>query len=95
MSPRRTRRTFSNEFKARAVELVLKGGRDARDVARELEIDRSVLQSWVRLADPKAPPAPAESEKDELQRLRREVETLRMEREFLKKAAAFFAKETK
>src|SRR5688500_5063000 len=93
----RTRRRFTDEFKASAVRLVLEEGKTVRAVARDLDLVESALGSWVKQAkaDRGAGPAGAitSSEKEELARLRRENRTLKMEREILKKAAAFFAKE--
>jgi transposase len=94
---RRRRRAFTKEFKADTVRLVLEGGRSIPDVARDLELTESALRLWVRQAEVDAgrgkPGELTTAEREELQRLRREVKTLRLEREILKKAAAFFAKE--
>ena len=91
---RRARRTFTDEQKAEAVRLARETG-NLRQVARDLDIGRSSLVAWVRQADVDAGQGPegalTTEEKAELARLRREVKTLRMERDFLKKAAAFFA----
>jgi transposase len=91
------RRRFSMEFKAEAVKLVLDEGRIASQVARELDVPESSLYTWVqqsRIDRGKGPKdALTTAEKQELSQLRREVKQLRMEREILKKAAAFFAKE--
>jgi transposase len=66
-------------------------------VARDLDLTRSALDSWVRQAEIDEGSGPegalTSEEKKELQRLRRQVRTLEMERDFLKKATAFFAKE--
>ena len=94
--PRRTRRTYSDEQKADAVRLVKEAGSIAK-VARELGIDRSVVGHWVRQAEIDAGEGPegalTTDEKAELTRLRRQVRILEQERDFLKKAAAYFAKE--
>jgi len=94
---RRKRRTFTDEFKAQAVELVLKSGKPVSEVARDLDLVPSALGDWVKQA--KAQPTPAqkvlEDQGLELARLREEVRVLRMERDFAKKAAVFFAKESK
>jgi len=93
---RRARRKFTSEFKAGAVRLVL-GGRKASQVARDLDIHETVLSSWVRQAKVDRGQGPSGAltteEKEELSRLRKENRELRLEREILKKAAAFFAKE--
>jgi transposase len=66
-------------------------------VARELDLTETALRDWVRQAEVDAgrgrPGALTTEEREELTRLRREVRTLRMERDILKKATAFFAKE--
>jgi transposase len=94
----RVRRKFTDEFKASAVRLVVEEGRGIREVARDLDLVESALGNWVKQSkvDRGAGPAGAmtSSEKDELARLRSENRVLRMEREILKKAAAFFAKES-
>ncbi len=95
----RTRRRFSREFKQEAVRLVRERGVAMSEVARDLDIHVSVLRSWVRaqVADPThAFPGEGQQrpEAAELARLRREVTKLRAERDILKKAAAYFAKES-
>jgi transposase len=87
------KRRFSSEFKAHAVELVRVSGKSATEVAKDLGISTAALCRWVGKAAASTPAS--ESQAAELKRLRKEVETLRMERDFLKKAAAFFAKESK
>jgi transposase len=107
VSKRRKRREFSPEFKAEAVKLVLVGGRSVRSAAIDLGISGMTLHRWVEAAEdaktraeaPVQAEAPTSAaltatERAELLRLRREVEQLRMDREILKKAAAFFAKES-
>jgi len=94
---RRARRKFTEEFKARAVRLVLREGQTAAQVARDLDLVESVLHGWVRQAkiDRGMGPAGAltSEEREELSRLRKENRVLKEEREILKKAAAFFAKD--
>jgi transposase len=91
------RRQFSPEFKAEAVRYVLEEKRTVCDVARSLDIAPSVISRWVVQAEADRGKGPKDAlttaEKQELAQLRREVKQLRMEREILKKAAAFFAKE--
>ena len=93
---KRKRRSFTAEFKAETVRLV-EGGKSIPEVARELDLTESALRSWVRQAEVDAgrgkPGALTTAEREELSQLRREVKNLRIEREILKKAAAFFAKE--
>jgi transposase len=96
---RRKRRAFTREFKAERVRLVIEGGRSITDVARDLDLTESALRQWVHQAQvDRGQGKPGEltsAEREELQRLRREVKELRMDREILKHAAAFFAKESK
>jgi transposase len=94
--PRRVRRRFSEEFKTGAVRLVLDEGKTVGRVARELDLTESALRNWVERARAdrtKGRTGLTTEEREELRRLRKEVRTLRTEREILKKAAAFFAKE--
>jgi transposase len=95
----RARRKFSKEFKHEAVRQ-LTAGRQLTQVARELGVDPTVLRRWQEQV--KVDPASAfpgngqqRAEEAELVRLHREVVQLRAERDFLKKAAAFFAKESR
>ena len=91
------RRAFTKEFKAQTVRLVRDSGKSIGVLARELDLGESVLRSWVRQGDVDSgrgrPGALTTEEREEVTRLRREVRTLRMERDILKKATAFFAKE--
>ena len=91
------RRAFTNEFKAQTVRLVQDSGKSIGVIARELDLGESVLRNWVRQAEVDAGRgrlgALTTDEREEVARLRREVRTLRMERDILKKATAFFAKE--
>lgn len=101
--PKQTRRKFSPEFKAGAVEMATRPGAAISHAARDLDIGEGSLHEWIKqsrgvttrgLSASSSGPV-GETERDELIRLRREVTTLRMERDFLKKAAAFFAKESR
>lgn len=95
---RRERRSFSKEFKAQAVELVLSSGQSIGKIAKDLDLTESALERWVKQAKESkeaTKPGTPEGEKAELARLREENRILRMERDFLKKAAAFFARESK
>jgi len=94
---RRARRSFSPEFKAQTVELVREGGKSITQVARDLDLTESAVREWVRQADVNdgRREGLTTDEKAELAQLRRENRVLREEREILKKAAAFFAKETR
>jgi transposase len=97
--PRRTRRNYPPEFKARAVELVLKSGKSVTQMSKDLGVTQTVLNDWVNKAtrgiSKDELPQLEETPEAELKRLREEVYVLRMERDFLKKAAAFFAKDSK
>lgn len=92
----RPRRSFTDEFKASAVALVLKEGKSVTSVARDLDLTASALGKWVEQARADAGKSTrgtlTTEEKEELARLRRENRELRLEREILKKAAAFFAR---
>jgi len=96
---KRRRRKFTDEFKREAVRLVQQGDGNVSQVARDLDLSVSALRKWVKEADierGKGPPeALSKAEREELGKLRRRVRTLEEEREILKKAAAFFAKESK
>ena len=92
---RRERRSFSPEFKADAVKLV-RSGKTVSQVARELDLTQTALREWVRRAEADAGERQdvlTTEERQELARLRRENKQLRQEREILKAAATFFAKE--
>jgi transposase len=93
---RRLRRQFTDEFKAGAIRLVLDEGKTVGAVARELDLTPSALADWVRRAQAdrtKGRTGLTGVEREELTRLRKDNRELRMEREVLKKAAAFFAKD--
>ena len=93
---RRERRKYTAEQKADAVRMVREVGNLAK-VARDLELTESSLRNWVKQADIDEGHGPegalTTEEREELRRLRRDNRRLEMERDFLKKAAAFFAKE--
>lgn len=95
---KRKRRHFTPEYRAEVVRLVRTGGKTAGQVARDLDLTETSVRAWVRQADIDDGKGPAgaltTAEREELAALRRENKTLRLEREVLKKAAAFFAKET-
>ena len=91
------RRAFTKEFKAQTVRLVRDSGKSIGAIARELDLGETAVRSWVRQAEIDGgrgrPGALTTDERKEFTRLRQEVRTLRMERDILKKATAFFAKE--
>jgi transposase len=92
----RARRAFTTEFKAETVELIRSSGKSIGEVCRDLDLTETAVRRWVQQAEIDAGKRPGltTAEREELARLRREVLVLREEREILKKAAAFFAKET-
>jgi len=86
---------YPEEFRREAVRLVLTTDKSAAQVARDLGISDKTLGNWVRVEQEKARPgALSEDERLELKRLRKENSELKTEREILRKAAAYFAKET-
>ena len=94
--PLRSRRSFTDEFKRDAVGLVIDEGRRVIDVARSLGVGEGTLRNWVRQArvDRGERAGLTTSEKAELAELRRENARLRMERDLLKRATAFWVKES-
>ena len=93
---KRNRRHFTAEQKADAVRLVREVGSLAQ-VARDLDVSENSLRRWCKQAEIDEGSGPegalTSEEREELRRLRRENRTLQMERDFLKRAAAFFAKD--
>jgi transposase len=92
----RPRRTFTPEFKAQTVELLRTSGKSVAEVCRDLDLTETAVRRWVAQAEIDAGRRDGltTAEREELSRLRRENRVLREEREILRKAAAFFAKET-
>jgi transposase len=87
---------YSSEFRAEAVRLLRSSGRPIPQLSKELGVSEQSLRNWsrqVEVDDGRAPGLTTD-EREELRRLRREVKTLAEEREILKKAAAFFARES-
>jgi transposase-like protein len=95
---KRKRRRFSAEYKTETVRLIQRSGKSIGKMALELGIGESVLRRWVEQAEVEAGRGPEgalkRAEREELVELRRENQRLRLEREILKKATAFFAKES-
>lgn len=94
------RRAFSKEFKQDAVSLVTEQGYSCGEAARSLDIQYGLLNRWVKeYKEDTGSAFPGQRklrpEQEELRQLREEVKRLKMEKEILKKAAVFFAKETK
>ncbi len=96
--PGKPQPTYTPAFRADAVRLVEQSDKSLRQIAADLGVAPESLRRWMEQAKADAgngaTGALTTAEREELRRLRREVTTLRMEREILKKAAAFFAKET-
>jgi transposase len=96
---RRKRRSFTREYKAEVVGLARTSGKSIGQVAQELDLTETAVRAWVKQAeidkqhDPRGPLT--SEERAELTRLRREMKTLTLERDFLRKAAAFFARSGK
>jgi transposase len=90
--PRRNR--YSAEFRAEAVRLVRSSADPLAKIARDLGVVPETLRLWVQAARPPSEVPITDEERGELKRLRREVRELRMERDILKKATAFFAKQS-
>ncbi len=95
---KRKRRIFTREFKAEAVRLCKVGDRSLAQVARDLDVQEQSLRLWETQFPVEADKSPSDplstAERDELLKLRKQVKRLEMEREILKKATAFFAKES-
>ena len=95
---RRPRRRFSEEFKQQAVRLVVDEGKSVGAVARELDLVASALGQWVKHAQAdrsKGRSGLTTAERDELVRLRKALRIAEEERDILKKATAFFAKQSR
>jgi transposase len=94
MTKKRSRRRFTNEFKSETVKLVKQSDRTMADIAIELGISAKSVGEWVRNAAD-SNESIGEDERAELKRLRKENSELRMEKEILRKATVFFAKENR
>jgi len=96
--PETKRRQFTDAFKSEAVRLTRESGRPVAQVARELGITDNVLYRWMNeqryVESQGSTRQSVRAGQDELTRLKRENETLRKERDFLRRAAAFFARES-
>ena len=92
----RHRRVFTPEYKAEVVALCRSNGRTVGQVARDLEVSETVVRRWVHQAETDAGHRAGltTAEREELSRLRKENRVLRQERDILKRATAFFARET-
>jgi transposase len=86
---------YSPEFRTQAISLVTDAGRPASEVARELGININTLYNWLNAAPDKAPKKLGDNDYiSEIKRLKKALAQTEMERDILKKAAAYFAKET-
>jgi transposase len=94
---RRPRRSFTPTFKAEVVALVRQGERTLPTICREMDLSETAVRRWVEQAavDAGEQDGLTTDEREELRRLRREVRVLRDERDILKRAATFFAMETR
>jgi transposase len=94
---RRRRRAFTDSYKTEVVELCQRGEQSVAGVARDLDLTETAVRRWVHQAEIDAgrKPGLTSSEHEELVRLRKEVRVLREERDILKRATAFFARETR
>jgi transposase len=92
----RARRSFTKEYKAEVVALVRSSGKSPGQVAREMDLTETSVRAWVKqvaIDEKRDPLGPLTSEeRAENTRLRRELKNMTMERDFLRKAAAFFAR---
>ncbi len=95
---KKPRRLFTDEQKAEAVRIVTQSGRPVSQIAQEMGLTASALRQWVKQSqiDHQSDPAGqlTSAERKELIALRRDLKRVQMERDFLKKAATFFAKES-
>jgi len=94
---RRSRRSFSEQYKAEVVALCQGSEKSMSEIARDLDLTESSVRRWVSLAeiDAGCREGLTSTEREELVRLRKEVRVLREERDILRRATAFFARETR
>lgn len=93
---KRQRRNFTEDFKRDAVALVTEQGYSLAEASRSLDVGANLIGRWKRAFEKQASgEALSTDEREELKRLRREIRELRLEKEILKKASAYFAKEMK
>ena len=96
MSQKRSYKQYPKEFKEEAVALILEQGYSVPEAAKSLGVATNILYRWKEKIEAElAGESLGEDEREELKRLRKENKELRMEKEILKKASAFFAKEMK
>ena len=97
--PKKKRRTYTPQQKAEAVKICQRSSKPISQVARDLDLPENALRNWVKQAEVDSAGSDGDGplttdEREELRQLRRANRELQMERDFLKKAAAFFAKES-
>jgi len=97
--PKKKRRTYTPQQKAEAVKICQRSSKPISQVARDLDLPENALRNWVKQAEVDSAGSGDDGplttdEREELRQLRRANRELQMERDFLKKAAAFFAKES-
>ena len=96
---RRERRTFNDEYKQQVLELIRVGDKSISAICKDLDLTESTVMRWVQIdqnaSGVMTQNSLSETDQQELTRLRSENKRLKMEREILKKATAFFAKETR
>ena len=91
---RQKRARYTPEFRAEAVRLARSSSEPLSRIARDLGVNAATLGSWLEAARPRSEIPLTDDERSELRRLRKENRELRMERDILKKATAFFAKQS-
>jgi transposase len=91
---RKKKQNYSREFKTQAISLVRDAKRPASEVARELGINANKLYNWLNRANVSSPKTAGKESTAEIKRLKKALAQAEMERDILKKAAAYFAKET-
>ena len=94
MGRRQKRRRYSPEFKAEAVRLIMESDESITQIARDLGVSEPSLRAWVEAARPRPAKTLTDDERSELVRLRRDIRRVEMERDILKKATAFFARQS-
>ena len=93
---KRKRRRYTEDFKREAVALVTEQGYSVAEAARSLDVGENQIRRWRQKFEQESAQGELSStEREELERLRKEIRQLRMEKEILKKASAYFAKEMK
>jgi transposase-like protein len=93
---KRKRRSFSDEYKAEVVELCRTSGKSIGEISRELDLTETAVRDWLKKAEARESTTEVGKERDmeaELRAAKKRIKELEMEREILKRAAAFFAKE--